>query len=134
MPTLLQSPCQIRTSRPRPRRAKLVVIRGPAKTMSPDEIVIQLQQIVTTMQQIVKGSAELAERVHALEDQSGEKVGLLTSLQGHLHLLLETYQKQVAAQEATNRTLLEALGTLEARLEILESGSGNLHSLGDRPN
>ncbi len=102
--------------------------------MSPDEIVKQLQQIVSTLQQIVTGSADLAERIQVLEEQSGEKVGLLTSLQGHLHLLLETYQKQVAAQEATNRTLLEALGTLEARLEILESTSGTLGAMDDRPN
>jgi len=52
--------------------------------MSPDEIVKQLQQIVSTLQKIVEGSADLAERVQALEQQSGEKVGLLTSLQGHL--------------------------------------------------
>ena len=102
--------------------------------MSPDEIVKQLQQIVSTLQQIVQGSADLAQRVQALEQQSGEKVGLLTSLQGHLQVLLETYQKQVTAQEATNRTVLEALGALEARLDAIDLGGGTLRSGSDRPN
>jgi len=101
--------------------------------MSPDEIVKQLQQIVSTLQQIVQGSADLAERVQALEQQSGEKVGLLTSLQGHLQVLLETYQKQVTAQDATNRTVLEALCTLEARMDSMESARGSLPG-SDRPN
>ena len=52
----------------------------------------------------------------------------MTSLQGHLQLLLETYQTQIASQETTNRTVLEALGTLEGRLDALESG----RSLGPR--
>jgi hypothetical protein len=81
--------------------------------MSPDEIVKQMQQIVSTLQQIVQASAELAGRVEMLEQQAGEKVGAMTSLQGHLQLLLETYQKQIASQETTNRAMLEALGTLE---------------------
>src|ERR1700730_11614016 len=99
--------------------------------MSNDEILKQLQQIVSTLQQIVQASGELAERVGALEQQAGEKVGLLTALQGHLQVLLETYQKQVAAQEATNRTVLEALGTLEARLNAMES-LGGTGPAGDR--
>ena len=94
--------------------------------MSPDEIVKQMQQIVGTLQQIVQASAGLADRVGALEQQSGEKVGLLTSLQGHLQVLLETYQKQVAAQDVTNRSVLEGLGNLEARLDALESTRGGL--------
>lgn len=101
--------------------------------MSPDEIVKQMQQIVSTLQQIVQASSELAGRVDALEQQSGEKVGLLTALQGHLQVLLETYQKQVAAQDATNRTVLEALGTLEGRLNAVES-SGDLGTTGHQPN
>src|SRR5579862_2779414 len=100
--------------------------------MTPDDIVKQLQQIVGTLQQIVQASAALAERVEALEQQSGEKVGVLTSLQGHLQVLLETYQKQVTAQEATNRTVLEALGTIEARLDAIESGG--IQPSVDRPN
>jgi len=100
--------------------------------MAPDEIVKQMQQIVATLQQIVQASAGLAERVETLEQQSGEKVGLLTALQGHLQVLLETYQKQVTAQEATNQTVLEALGTLEARIEAIELLGGTLR--GDRPN
>ena len=101
--------------------------------MSPDEIVKQMQQIVSTLQQIVQASGELAGRVESLEQQAGEKVGLLTSLQGHLHVLLETYQKQVSAQDATNRTVLEALGSLESRLNALES-TGGTGPAGDRPN
>lgn len=101
-------------------------------SMTPDEIVKQLQQIVATLQQIVQASGALAERVETLEQQSGEKVGVLTSLQGHLQVLLETYQKQVTAQEATNRTVLEALGTIEARLRAIESGG--IHPSGERPN
>jgi peptidoglycan hydrolase CwlO-like protein len=102
--------------------------------VSPDEIVKQFQQIVTTMQQIVQASAELADRVGTLEQQSGEKVGLLTSLQGHLHVLLETYQKQVAAQDATNRTVIEAISTLEARLDALESANETSRPKNNRPN
>jgi DNA repair exonuclease SbcCD ATPase subunit len=101
--------------------------------MSPDEIVKQLQQIVGTLQQIVQASAALAERVETLEQQSGEKVGVLTSLQGHLQVLLDTYQKQVTAQETTNSTVLDALGTLEARLDAIESASGGIRPSADRP-
>ena len=90
--------------------------------MTQDEIVKQFQQIVGTLQQIVQASAALAERVEALEQQSGERVGVLTSLQGHLQMLLETYQKQAAAQETTNRSVLEALGTMDARLAAVEGG------------
>jgi len=50
--------------------------------MSNDEIVKQLQQIVSTLQQIVQASGELAGRVETLEQQAGEKLGMLTSLQG----------------------------------------------------
>src|SRR6266550_3224439 len=101
--------------------------------MSNDETVKQMQQIVSTLQQIVQASGELAGRVETLEQQAGEKVGLLTSLQGHLQVLLETYQKQVAAQDATNRTVLEALGDLDGRLNALESG-GTWGPPGDKPN
>jgi conjugal transfer/entry exclusion protein len=102
--------------------------------MTPEEIVKQLQQIVSTLQQIVHASAALAERVETLEQQSGEKVGVLTSLQGHLQALLENYQKQVTAQETTNRTVLEALGTLEARLNAIEAAGGHIKPSGERPN
>ena len=88
--------------------------------MTTDEIVKQLQQIVGTLQQIVHASADLATRVEALEQQSGEKVGVLTSLQGHLQVLLETYQKQITAQAATNQKVLETLGMIETRLNALE--------------
>ena len=102
--------------------------------MTPDETVKQLQQIVSTLQQIVQASAALAERVETLEQHSGEKVGVLTSLQGHLQVLLDTYQKQVTAQEATNRTVLDALGHLEARVNAIESAGGELRRGGDRTN
>ena len=102
--------------------------------MTPDEIVKQLQQIVSTLQQVVHASAALAERVEELEQQSGEKVGVLTSLQGHLQVLLENYQKQVIAQETTNRTVLEALGTLGARIDAMESVGGGFQPSGERPN
>ena len=62
--------------------------------------------------------------METLEQQAGEKLGMLTSLQGHLQVLLETYQKQVLAQDATNRTVLEALGSLESRLNALEPAGG----------
>jgi hypothetical protein len=88
--------------------------------MTTDEIVKQLQQIVGTLQQIVHASADLATRVEAVEQQTGEKIGVLTSLQGHLQVLLETYQKQVTAQEATNQKVLETLGMIETRLDALE--------------
>ena len=101
--------------------------------MSNDEIVTQMQQIVSTLQQIVQASGELATRVETLEQQAGEKVGAMTSLQGHLQLLLETYQKQIASQETTNRAVLEALGTLEGRLNSLESRDG-VGSAGDELN
>lgn len=90
--------------------------------MTPDQIVKQLQQIVATLQQIVQASGALAERVEILEQQSGERVGALTSLQGHLQVLLESYQKQVRAQEGTNRAVLEALGNIEGRLDAIEHG------------
>ena len=102
--------------------------------VAPDEFAKQLQQIVSTLQQIVHASAELADRVAALEQQSGEKVGVLTSLQGHLQVLLETYQKQVAAQDLTNRSVLEGIGSLEARLNALESLSGTNPPDAERPN
>ena len=81
--------------------------------MSNDEIVIQLQQILATLKRIVEASGQLAERVDALEHNSAEKLGVLTSLQGHLEVLLDTYQKQSAAQARTNELL-------EARIAALE--------------
>jgi peptidoglycan hydrolase CwlO-like protein len=102
--------------------------------VSSDDIIKQFQQIVSTMQQIVHASAELAERVGTLEHQSSDKVDVLTSLQGHLHVLLETYQKQVAAQDATNRAVVEGIGSLETRLAALESLGGLVPPNNDRPN
>jgi hypothetical protein len=88
--------------------------------MSPDEIVTQFQQIVATLKRTIEASAELAERVAVLEQQTGEKLGLLTSLQGHLKVLLETYQAQTEAQHATNLSLAESVRLLGARIAALE--------------
>ena len=41
--------------------------------MSSDEIVTQLQQIVLTLKRTIDASAQLAERVDAIEQQSGEQ-------------------------------------------------------------
>lgn len=117
----------------RANRSEYDPISGIINSMSTDEIVQQMQQIVSTLQQIVQASAALAERVEKLEQQSGEKVGVLTSLQGHLQMLLETYQKQVAAQDATNRTVIDALSTFEARLAVVESVAVRWPNQ-DRPN
>jgi chromosome segregation ATPase len=89
--------------------------------MSSDEIVKQMQQILATMQRIVQASGELAERVDGLEQQSGEKLGILTSLEGNLRVLLESYQQQSAAQKELNEALEEALARLEKRVAALES-------------
>jgi hypothetical protein len=59
---------------------------------------------------------------------------VLTSLQGHLQVLLENYQKQVTAQETTNHTVLEALGSLEARLNAIETAGGHIQPSEERPN
>ncbi len=55
--------------------------------MTPDQIITQFQQILTTMQRIVAASADTAERVDKLEAEQGEILGRLTELQGSLELL-----------------------------------------------
>jgi hypothetical protein len=89
--------------------------------MDSDEILKQLQQILATMQRIVQASGQLAERVDALEQQSGEKLGVLTSLEGSLRVLLETYQEQAEAQKDANEAMAEAITRLEKRVSALES-------------
>ena len=90
--------------------------------MSPDEIVTQFQQIVETLRRVVEASADVADRVEVLEHDNGEKIGLLTGLQGNLKLLLETYQAHIEAQNATNANVGQAIAGLEARVAALETG------------
>jgi hypothetical protein len=89
--------------------------------MSSDEIVTQLQQIVITLKRTIEASAQLAERVDAMEQQSGEKLGVLTSLQGGLQVLLDRYQTQAIAQDAVNDELRQRMSMIEARLTTLEN-------------
>ena len=75
----------------------------------------QFQQILSTMQRIVNASADLAERVDGLEQNSGELLGRLTDIQGNLQLLLE---KQTDLQ----KQVLHDYELLEARVRALEVG------------
>ena len=88
--------------------------------MSPDEIVSQFQQIVETLRRVIEASAGLAGRLEALEHDNGEKLGLLTGLQGNLKVLLDTYQAHIESQNATNVSLAQAISALEARMAALE--------------
>ena len=83
--------------------------------MTPDQVVAQFQQILSTMQRIVNASADLAERVDGLEQNSGELLGKLTDIQGNLQLLLE---KQTDLQ----KQVLHDYELLEARVRALEVG------------
>ena len=89
--------------------------------MSPEQIIEQLQQIVGTLKRTIEASAELAERVEGLEGKFGETLGLLTSLQGNLQVLLEQYQTQAEAQGKLSSDLAEELARLEARVAVLEA-------------
>jgi hypothetical protein len=82
--------------------------------MSPDQIIAQFQQILTTLQRIVTASGDLAERVDTLEQGSAEILGKLTALQGSLEILLEKLQ-------ATDE-MHHVLEQLQARVAALESG------------
>lgn len=82
--------------------------------MTPDQVVTQFQQILSTMQRIVNASADLAERVDGLEQNSGELLGRLTDIQGNLQLLLE---KQTDLQ----KQVLHDYELLEARVRALET-------------
>jgi DNA repair exonuclease SbcCD ATPase subunit len=82
--------------------------------MSPDQIIAQFQQILTTLQRIVNASGDLAERVDTLEQGSAEILGKLTALQGSLEILLE---KLHAAEEMES-----VVQQLQARVAALESG------------
>ncbi len=83
--------------------------------MTPDQVVSQFQQILSTMQRIVNASADLAERVDGLEQNSGELLGRLTDIQGNLQLLLD---KQTDLQ----KQVLHDYELLEARVRALEVG------------
>lgn len=89
--------------------------------MSSDEIIRQLQQIVETLKRTIEASAHLAERVEALEQTWADKLGLLTSVQGHLEVLLETYQKHAEAQQHTNEVVEQTVSALESRIAALEA-------------
>jgi hypothetical protein len=78
--------------------------------MTNEEIVAQFKQVVDTLQRIVNASGELASRVEFVEQRSGDVLGLLTSIQGHLHVLLEQFEKQEREQAG-----------LRARIEALEA-------------
>ena len=88
--------------------------------MTSDEIVEQLKQILEMLRRTIEASGELAQRVELLEEGSGEKLGVLTSLQGNLKVLLETYQAQAEAQSRTNLDVAESIKRLEARVTALE--------------
>lgn len=77
--------------------------------MTPEQVVTQFQQILSTMQRMVAASADVAERVDQLEAGSGELLGKITELQGSLVLLLEHYQKHASSMEM-----------LETRVALLE--------------
>lgn len=88
--------------------------------MSHDQIVQQFQQIVDTLKRTIEASASLAERVEALERNSGDALGVLTSLQGNLQILLDQYQTQAQAQNRFNQDLSASVSRLEARIAVLE--------------
>lgn len=81
--------------------------------MTPDQVVAQFQQILSTMQRIVNASSDLADRVDGLEQNSGELLGKLTDIQGNLQLLLE---KQTDLQ----KQVLQDYELLESRVRALE--------------
>jgi hypothetical protein len=68
----------------------------------------------------IAASADLAERVEALERNSGDALGVLTSLQGNLQILLDQYQAQAQAQNKFNEDLSASISQLESRIAVLE--------------
>jgi peptidoglycan hydrolase CwlO-like protein len=91
--------------------------------MSHDEIVSQLQQIVAMLKRTIEASGELAERVEGLERRSGDELGILTSLQGNLQVLLEQHETQVAAQSNLMSNLADTVARLQTRIEALEASA-----------
>jgi hypothetical protein len=88
--------------------------------VTPDQIVDQFQQVVGTLKRTIEASAAVAGRVEELERNSGETIGMLTSLQGNVQVLLETYQAQAKAQNDLLTALAQRVGELESRIAILE--------------
>ena len=91
--------------------------------MSSEQIIDQFRQILATLQRIVDASQELDNRVTRLESNSGEALGLMTSIQGNLQVLLESYQVQSDAQNKINQEVGEAMAQLHAKVEALERGA-----------
>lgn len=90
--------------------------------MSSEQIIDQFRQILATLQRIVDASQELDNRVTRLESNSGEALGLMTSIQGNLQVLLESYQVQSEAQNKINQDVGEAMAQLQAKVEALARG------------
>ena len=88
--------------------------------MSSEQIIDQFRQILATLQRIVDASQELDNRVTRLESNSGEALGLMTSIQGNLQVLLESYQIQSDAQNKINQDVGEAMAQLQMKVEALE--------------
>ena len=91
--------------------------------MSPEQVVDQFQQILGALKKIVEASATTAGRVEALESRSGDLLGALTSIQGNLQMLLETYQGQAESQSDLNQEVSRRLASLEAKVATLSGGT-----------
>lgn len=84
--------------------------------MSNEEVVRQLQQIVTTMKRVIEASGELAERVEALERRSGDELGMLTSLGGNLQVLADQLKERAEADQDVIQNLSDRLARVEAKV------------------
>src|SRR5689334_17537426 len=91
--------------------------------MSNEQIVEQFQQILATLKRIVEASGDLAARVDGLERSSGDTLGALTSIQGNVQLLLDTYQAQGIKQNRINEQVARSIADLEAKLAELGGGA-----------
>ena len=90
--------------------------------MTEEQIVIQFQQILATLKRIVEASGDLAERVDGLEKSSGDTLGALTSIQGNVQLLLDTYQSQAMKQNMMNEQVAKSIAELQAKVAELSGG------------
>lgn len=88
--------------------------------MSPDQVVTQFQQILTTLQRIVNASSNLSDRVDALEQGSGEILGKLTEIQGHIQIVIENLQAERDEQRQVNDQLARTVADLTSRVAALE--------------
>ena len=91
--------------------------------MSQDQIVEQFQQILATLKRIVEASGDLAARVEGIERSTGDTLGALTSIQGTVQLLLETYQSHGTRQNAINEQVARSIADLEAKIAALGGGA-----------